>query len=393
MALTEQRCYEILELKGPVDEQQLRKHYHVLAQRYHPDRNQGGEERFKEITAAYNFLKERLGEGAKRATSSPKARPSKRDKRRSQRSTREQTGRASPKEGKANKSRERARAREDARASYRAWYAQHGATSSEEERKQERKGRERSEGREQAQREAGARGAPPRGTEEELLHGLVLPSLRERLAGLRGRARDEFRKISKLGRNQINSWLRRSGLRRRARGADLRLRLSVDLNTLLYGSQQRIAINRPVCCTLCAGAGGDCAKCLGSGRVESRVEVRVEIPPGVEEHQRLRFPGEGGEGLDGEGNGDLELILEPPPLKGYLRRGGNLEMTLLVPPTILERGGQVQVKLLRGLFRLEVPPRSFPGRILRVDGQGLPPRGGGPPGHLKVKLQPARAKG
>lgn len=51
--------YEILEVKRDASEQEIKKSYRKLAHQFHPDKNQGNneaEERFKEISAAYDIL-------------------------------------------------------------------------------------------------------------------------------------------------------------------------------------------------------------------------------------------------------------------------------------------------------------------------------------------------
>ena len=51
--------YEILGLKNSCTQDEIKKQYHKLARKYHPDKNQGktfDENKFKEINAAYNIL-------------------------------------------------------------------------------------------------------------------------------------------------------------------------------------------------------------------------------------------------------------------------------------------------------------------------------------------------
>ena len=398
MALDEQRCYDILKLDGPIDGDLLRKRYRELAQRYHPDKNPSGEERFKEINAAYHYLLERLEEGPlrgpapkkKRRPAASKSRD--RGQQRARSAGREKSARARAdgdqgKEQGQGKEQPRPSSRAEKAAAYRAWRAQH-AEPEEPARAQGKKSPRETDETGESRRESTRERRGARDDEGALLRGSIQPSIGERLASLRGQAQAQLARFSEESGARIGQWLRSRRWRRRARGPLVRLRLPIDLQTLLYGAQQRVAINRPVRCERCAGKGVGCAICEGSGRTLKRVELRVEIPPGAETKQRLSFPGEGGEGLDGAEDGDLELILDPPPLTGYRRSGAELQMTLLVPPKLLSEGGQVQVKLLRGLFRLEIPKGSFSGRTLRVEGQGLP-RPKGPPGDLKITLRPA----
>ena len=48
--------YEILELNANCSKEQIKKNYHKLCFKYHPDKNDGNDEKFKEIKEAYDVL-------------------------------------------------------------------------------------------------------------------------------------------------------------------------------------------------------------------------------------------------------------------------------------------------------------------------------------------------
>ena len=53
--------YKLLNLPRDADTEQIKKAYRKLALKYHPDRNRGSkeaEERFKEVTQAYEVLRD-----------------------------------------------------------------------------------------------------------------------------------------------------------------------------------------------------------------------------------------------------------------------------------------------------------------------------------------------
>ena len=51
-----QNYYKILGLSNKADSTDIKKAFKKLAKQYHPDRNQGTEEKFKEVNEAYQVL-------------------------------------------------------------------------------------------------------------------------------------------------------------------------------------------------------------------------------------------------------------------------------------------------------------------------------------------------
>lgn len=105
--------------------------------------------------------------------------------------------------------------------------------------------------------------------------------------------------------------------------------------------------------------------------------VKVRIPKGATDGQRLRLPGKGGRGFHGGPPGDLYLIvvLEPHPL--YRVSGHDLYIDLPLAPWEAALGTSVEVPTLAGPVRLKVQPGTFAGQQLRLAKRGLPkPRGG-----------------
>jgi DnaJ-class molecular chaperone len=94
--------------------------------------------------------------------------------------------------------------------------------------------------------------------------------------------------------------------------------------------------------------------------------IDVKVPPGVEEGQRLRLAGQGGDG----GDLYLKLHIEPHP---YFHREGNnivLEVPLSVPEAML--GATIDVPTLDGTrLSVKVPPGTSSGSRLRLRGKGI----------------------
>jgi len=105
--------------------------------------------------------------------------------------------------------------------------------------------------------------------------------------------------------------------------------------------------------------------------------VRVRVPRGATDGQRLRVPGKGGPGAGGGPAGDLYLniALRPHPL--YKVSGHDLYLELPLAPWEAALGAEVEVPTLDGRVKVAVRPGSRAGQKLRLAGKGLPtPRDG-----------------
>lgn len=105
--------------------------------------------------------------------------------------------------------------------------------------------------------------------------------------------------------------------------------------------------------------------------------VKVRIPKGVTDGQKMRVPGKGGAGAGGAPAGDLylELRLKPHPL--FRVSGHDLYITLPIAPWEAALGAAVEVPTLSGRVRVKVQPGTSSGQNLRLSGKGLPKPGGG----------------
>ncbi|HLU43389.1 MAG TPA: molecular chaperone DnaJ [Microthrixaceae bacterium] len=150
------------------------------------------------------------------------------------------------------------------------------------------------------------------------------------------------------------------------------------------------SFSRP--CTTCGGYGRlidqPCSTCGGAGAVRRPRQVRVRIPKGVRDGQRIRVKGKGGAGANGGPDGDLyvQVHVGPHPLFG--RSGDNL--TITVPITFPEAalGADVAVPTMDGdPVTIRVPPGTRSGRTFRVRGRGVQGRKG--TGDLLVTVEVA----
>ncbi|HET6665013.1 MAG TPA: molecular chaperone DnaJ [Acidimicrobiales bacterium] len=132
-------------------------------------------------------------------------------------------------------------------------------------------------------------------------------------------------------------------------------------------------------CPECAGRGytidEPCPTCRGTGVEHRPREVKVRIPAGVGDGQRIRLRGRGGPGRNGGPAGDLYVTVRVASHPLFGRRGNDLTVT--VPITFPEAalGADVAVPTLEGdSVKVRIPAGTRSGRTFRVRGKGVAAR-------------------
>jgi molecular chaperone DnaJ len=139
--------------------------------------------------------------------------------------------------------------------------------------------------------------------------------------------------------------------------------------------QQRAA------CQRCEGAGRvydeRCPTCGGDGTVRREVTVEVDVPPGIQDGQRLKIGGEGAAGERGQRSGDLVVEFDVEEHEEFERDGADLysSLSLSFPQAVF--GDTVEVPTLDGSEELDVPPGTQPGKRFRIRNAGMPKLGRG----------------
>jgi len=143
-------------------------------------------------------------------------------------------------------------------------------------------------------------------------------------------------------------------------------------------------------CPNCGGRGTviptPCPTCSGRGVEVRPREVKVRIPAGVQDGQRIRVKGRGAAGERGGPPGDLYVIVHVRPHPLFGRDGKNL--TLRLPVTFAEAalGADVAVPTLDNPVTVRIPPGTPSGKVLRVRGRGVPAENGKAAGDLLVTV-------
>jgi molecular chaperone DnaJ len=100
--------------------------------------------------------------------------------------------------------------------------------------------------------------------------------------------------------------------------------------------------------------------------------VKVRVPAGVSDGQRIRVKGRGAAGANGGPAGDLYVVVNVTPHALFGRAGKDL--TIRLPLTFAEAalGADVKVPTLDGQVTMRIPPGTPAGKVMRVRGQGVP---------------------
>ena len=143
--------------------------------------------------------------------------------------------------------------------------------------------------------------------------------------------------------------------------------------------------------TVCGDCGGDgrvaedpCRDCGGRGQRAETRRLRIDIPPGIDDGQRIRLSGRGHAGERGGPPGDLYVVVRVNEDPRFLRDGDDLITVVDVPAPLAALGTTVPVPSLDGEIDLEIPPGTQPGEIKVLRGAGMPPLNRGRQGDLRV---------
>ena len=100
--------------------------------------------------------------------------------------------------------------------------------------------------------------------------------------------------------------------------------------------------------------------------------IRITIPAGVEDGQKIRLKGHGAPGSNGGPNGDLYItfVIEEDP--EFKRLGNDLYTTADVDLYTAVLGGETTVETMSGKLKLKVPPGTQNDTRTRVKGKGFP---------------------
>ncbi|MEO8201316.1 MAG: molecular chaperone DnaJ [Gemmatimonadota bacterium] len=143
-------------------------------------------------------------------------------------------------------------------------------------------------------------------------------------------------------------------------------------------------------CPTCNGEGQvitkPCEICRGEGRVRADRSVTVEVPAGVSSNNYLTLRGQGAAGPRNGPNGDLLVLLEIKDDDRFERQGDDLHFDLPLSFSQAALGGVFIVPSAIGEEQVTVPSGTQTGSSIRLKGKGLPHLGQDGKGDLHVRI-------
>ena len=128
-------------------------------------------------------------------------------------------------------------------------------------------------------------------------------------------------------------------------------------------------------CETCEGSGKipneKCSNCRGAGVFRKQQELKISVPAGINNGETLRMTG-AGEAIKGGQAGDLYIKINVKPHSLFKRDGSNLTMDLEIKLSDALLGMTYPLKTLDGNIEVKIPEGINHGELLRVRGKGVP---------------------
>lgn len=148
------------------------------------------------------------------------------------------------------------------------------------------------------------------------------------------------------------------------RGEDIHSKILITLLEAYKGTERTLQLAVP--------------EILPDGDVQTKQRtLKVKIPAGVSQGQKIRLAGQGGPGFGNGAAGDLylEIDLQNDPI--FHAEGVDIYINLPITPWEAALGATIPVPTLGGKVELKIPAGSESGQKLRLKGRGLPAKHSG----------------
>ncbi len=144
-------------------------------------------------------------------------------------------------------------------------------------------------------------------------------------------------------------------------------------------------------CSACQGSGQIpeelCEECKGQGKTISRRKITVTVPPGIEEGQRIKIPGEGEAGEYSGPSGDLYIFVFIREHEQFNRRGADLFVDLPIGFADAALGTSREIEVFGETVKIEIDGGTQSETVITKKGKGMPRLRGDGRGDLHAKVK------
>ncbi|MBW4537735.1 MAG: molecular chaperone DnaJ [Myxacorys chilensis ATA2-1-KO14] len=141
-----------------------------------------------------------------------------------------------------------------------------------------------------------------------------------------------------------------------------------------FGSFTQVSV-----CPTCNGTGqvieDKCEVCGGNGQRQETKKLKISIPAGVDNGTRLRVSGEGDAGQRSGPSGDLYVYLFINDDPEFRREGINVLSDVKISYLQAILGSRIEVNTVDGAEELTIPAGTQPNTVLTLENKGVPKLG------------------
>ena len=135
-------------------------------------------------------------------------------------------------------------------------------------------------------------------------------------------------------------------------------------------------IQSVITCDKCNGVGKitekECSVCRGKGVGRDNQKLKLKIPAGIDDGETIKLSGEGEAAEHGGKSGDLFVVVKVKPDKEFKRKKDEILSKVGVSFAQAALGEKIEIETLDGKIKLTIPSGTQSGQIFRLKGKGVP---------------------
>jgi len=128
-------------------------------------------------------------------------------------------------------------------------------------------------------------------------------------------------------------------------------------------------------CPECHGEGKTyaekCHKCKGLGVAEELTTLKIKIPAGIDDGETIRLSGQGEAGEKGGSSGDLYIRIKVNKDNRFIREGFNILSKADISISQASLGDKIDIETVEGIVTLKIPEGTQSGTIFKLQSKGI----------------------